>query len=384
TLWVIATAEASYQEIQTILAGASDFEILKLNEGCTPAAVRKAYLEASRRVHPDKCDDLRAGEAFIRVSVAFERLSHQSQSASVSTSTECQSSVRPAFQRSWPKTWCDFMRDFQKMEAQFSAQEEARERVKKEERDVRAAERRLKERKQKSGLQSMLVSGGLEDISSLRSWKAMFKAPSATGREEVAPDAPKGEGDTDVSTDALAAMEATLKCLAAGKGRLPQSSASSVTAVTENSALHKWKSLNNSFVKSSQTQVVDNAPAFRPAMKSAPADSLAATSGAVETSSKAIANANARMQVPSTVFTPVTPATVVGRVINPDRSEWIGSQDQTKKPTRQAQAVTIPAGAGAINVPAEAEAVTIPAEAEAATMPTEEEAEQELLENEMK
>eukprot|EP00401_Gymnodinium_catenatum_P065750 CAMPEP_0117570024 /NCGR_PEP_ID=MMETSP0784-20121206/58973_1 /TAXON_ID=39447 /ORGANISM="" /LENGTH=353 /DNA_ID=CAMNT_0005368041 /DNA_START=83 /DNA_END=1140 /DNA_ORIENTATION=- len=61
--------------IQSILAASSLFEALGLPESpCEPGTVKLRYKQLALRVHPDKCSDALAKQAFQRISEAFDTL----------------------------------------------------------------------------------------------------------------------------------------------------------------------------------------------------------------------------------------------------------------------------------------------------------------------
>ncbi|GLI61606.1 hypothetical protein VaNZ11_004024 [Volvox africanus] len=61
---------AGPEEVRRVLGAVSDYEVLQLPAGCTAMEVRKAYRRLAASLHPDKCREQGAQEAFIRATAA--------------------------------------------------------------------------------------------------------------------------------------------------------------------------------------------------------------------------------------------------------------------------------------------------------------------------
>ncbi|GIL88212.1 hypothetical protein Vretimale_14104 [Volvox reticuliferus] len=65
---------AGPEEVRRVLGAVSDYEVLQLPTGCTATEVRKAYRRLAASLHPDKCREQGAQEAFIRATAAYNGL----------------------------------------------------------------------------------------------------------------------------------------------------------------------------------------------------------------------------------------------------------------------------------------------------------------------
>ena len=63
--------------IEEILNASNHYKVLSVSESVESAELRRAYLTKSVKVHPDKCSDPRATEAFQRVAEAWTVLSNE-------------------------------------------------------------------------------------------------------------------------------------------------------------------------------------------------------------------------------------------------------------------------------------------------------------------
>lgn len=69
--------EAEHEVVIEILNASTHYEVLGVPETVDSAALRRAYLTKSVQVHPDKCNDPKATEAFQRVAEAWQVLSNE-------------------------------------------------------------------------------------------------------------------------------------------------------------------------------------------------------------------------------------------------------------------------------------------------------------------
>jgi len=70
----VATAAATAEEVGRVLGCLNNYQVLKVPPNATSAAVRKAYLQLSKALHPDKCRVDNATDAFQRVTRAYKEL----------------------------------------------------------------------------------------------------------------------------------------------------------------------------------------------------------------------------------------------------------------------------------------------------------------------
>ncbi|EFJ40203.1 hypothetical protein VOLCADRAFT_108284 [Volvox carteri f. nagariensis] len=69
-----STRLAGPEDVRRVLRAASDYEVLQLPVGSTAAEVRRAYRRLAACLHPDKCREEGAQEAFIRAAAAYNGL----------------------------------------------------------------------------------------------------------------------------------------------------------------------------------------------------------------------------------------------------------------------------------------------------------------------
>ncbi|KXZ44898.1 hypothetical protein GPECTOR_61g851 [Gonium pectorale] len=69
---------ASLEDVRRVLQAASDYEVLQLPVGSTAVEVRRAYRRLAASLHPDKCREEGAQQAFIRATSAYNALLRRS------------------------------------------------------------------------------------------------------------------------------------------------------------------------------------------------------------------------------------------------------------------------------------------------------------------
>lgn len=72
-----ATADAA--EVERVLSSRDDYALLQLAPGAASAAIRRRYRELAVALHPDKCKEPQAKEAFQRLVKAYQNLSKYAQ-----------------------------------------------------------------------------------------------------------------------------------------------------------------------------------------------------------------------------------------------------------------------------------------------------------------
>ncbi|KAG9456411.1 hypothetical protein H6P81_000919 [Aristolochia fimbriata] len=81
------------------------YAVLGLTSHASPADIKRAYRLLARKYHPDVCKDMKAGEVFKSIRVAYEVLSNKRTRAQYDEAIQFQADTSDRWRRNWASTW---------------------------------------------------------------------------------------------------------------------------------------------------------------------------------------------------------------------------------------------------------------------------------------